>query len=105
MVADTGEADGLRPLRFLNQPRRVQVEADAKGQPCRVELRGRWQLVEGVRDIWRIDDEWWREQPIHRVYYEIMLNEGVITTVFHDLDSGDLASGDLAGSEWYEQRG
>ena len=34
-----------------------------------------------------------------------MLNEGVITTVFHDLDSGDLASGDLAGSEWYEQRG
>ena len=40
MVADTGEADGLRPLRFLNQPRRVQVEADAKGQPCRVELGG-----------------------------------------------------------------
>ena len=99
MVTNTGASDGLRPLRFLNLPQPVQVEAGAQGQPCRVALRGRWQPVEGVRDVWRIDDEWWREQPIHRVYYEIILNEGVITTVFQDL-----ASRDLAGGEWYEQR-
>ena len=100
MVTNTGEADGLRPLRFLNQPRRVQVEADAQGQPCRVVLRGRWQPVEGVRDVWRIDDEWWREQPIHRIYYEVILNEGAVTTLFHDVPNGEWADGERAGGEW-----
>ena len=95
MVTHTGEADGLRPLRFLNLPQPVQVEADAQGQPSRVQLRGRWQLVEAVRDIWRIDDEWWRDQPIHRLYYEIILDGGAVATLFQDLTDG----------EWYEQRG
>ena len=125
MVTNTGEADGLRPLRFLNQPRRVQVEADSQGQPCRVVLRGRWQPVERVRDVWRIDDEWWREQPIHRIYYEIILNEGAVTTLFHDVPNGERTSsewpnggwphgewpnggwpdGEWPDGEWYEQRG
>ena len=95
MVANTGEADGIRSLRFLNLPKRIQVDIDAQGQFRRVMLRERWQPVEGVRDVWRIDDEWWREQPIHRVYYEIILDQGAIITVFQDLiDDG-----------WYEQRG
>ena len=95
MVTHTGEADGLRPLRFLNLPQPVQVESSPQNQPSRVQLRGRWQPVEAVRDIWRIDDEWWREQPIHRLYYEIILNEGAVTILFQDLTSG----------EWYEQKG
>ncbi len=94
MVTNTGEADGLRSLRFLNQPKPVQVEANPQGLPVRVLLRRRWQPVERVRDFWRIDDEWWREQPIHRVYYEIILDGGAIATLFHDLSS----------DEWYEQK-
>ncbi len=95
MVTNTGTSDGLRPLRFLNLPQPIQVESSLQGQPRRVTLRGRLHPVEAVRDIWRIDDEWWREPPIHRVYYEIILNERAVTIVFQDLTDG----------EWYEQRG
>ena len=95
MVTDTGAADGPGPLRFLNQPRLVQVQANHDGEPCQVNLRGRWQPVEEVRDSWRIDDEWWREQPIHRAYYQVALEGGARTALFHD----------LASDEWYEQRG
>ncbi len=51
--------------------------------------------METVRDIWRIDDEWWREQPIHRLYYETILNEGSVAILFQDLTNG----------QWYEQKG
>jgi hypothetical protein len=80
-------------LRALNLPRPATVEADDKGLPRRVVARGQWVAVEAIFDIWRIDDEWWRE-PISRRYFLVALAGGVLRTVFHDLLSG----------QWYEQR-
>jgi hypothetical protein len=47
-----------------------------------------------VRERWRIDDEWWRE-TISREYREIVLDDGRVVTLFHDLTDG----------LWYAQRG
>ena len=62
--------------------------------PIAVKLRGRWLAVESVADRWRIDDEWWREQPVSRTYYECVVDQGLKVTVFQDIRSG----------RWYEQR-
>ncbi len=44
--------------------------------------------VEGILEIWRIDDEWWRA-PISRRYYELMLDGGKRVMLFEDLVTGE----------------
>ncbi|HET6616024.1 MAG TPA: hypothetical protein VFH62_09060 [Dehalococcoidia bacterium] len=52
------------------------------------------QDVASIQDRWRIDDEWWREMPVSRVYYQLQLESGRVTTVYRD----------LVGGGWWEQR-
>ena len=62
------------------------MEADGGGRPVAVTLRpGERLRVLDVQDTWRIDDEWWRERPVSRVYYELALEDGRAVTVYRDL--------------------
>ena len=94
MVTNTGAKAGAGALRALNQPRLLAVKADDQGSPTGLQLRGRWVAVEAVSDRWRLDDEWWRQQPISRIYYECIVDQGINVTVFMDLTDG----------RWYLQR-
>jgi hypothetical protein len=85
VVANTRAAAGAHRLRPLREPRPVDVEADAEGQPVAVTLSGRRLRVAEVQDTWRIDDEWWRERPVSRAYYELALEDGRVVTVYSDL--------------------
>jgi len=44
-------------------------------------------------DTWRIDDEWWREKPVSRLYHSVLLDDGRTVTIFHD----------LVADRWYGQ--
>lgn len=88
MVSHPRKADGHGRIRPLNRPRPVRVEADAEGRPLAVTLRGQRLRVLQVQDTWRIDDEWWRERPVNRVYYRVALKDGRVVTVYKDLVSG-----------------
>ena len=66
----------------------MRVEAAEDGRPIAVWLSGRRHIVEAVLESWRIDDEWWRERPVSRVYYSLMLEDGPVVTVYRDLTSG-----------------
>lgn len=70
----------------------MKVLADAHLRPAGLLLHGRRQRVEKIEDDWVIEDEWWRS-PIHRVYYQVVLENGVRETVFHD----------VVGGGWYLQ--
>jgi len=72
-------------LRPLHRPRPVAVEADAEGRPVAVTLSGRRLRVVQVQDAWRIDDEWWRERPVSRAYFSLLLEDGRVITVYSDL--------------------
>ena len=51
----------------------------------------RWatiKAVEAVLETWRIDDEWWRERPVSRMYYSLLLEDGRTVTVCRELVSG-----------------
>lgn len=52
------------------------------------------QPVARVRDRWRIDDRWWTETPVSRMYFELELADGRLLTLFRD----------QLGDAWYEQR-
>ncbi len=87
MVAHTRTPAGAHRLRPLREPRPIEVEADEEGRPAVVTLNDRRLAVVGVQDAWRIDDEWWRERPVSRLYYELALEDGRVMTVFKDLVS------------------
>ena len=74
-------------------PREVRVIANQDGEPTAVALKKRPRKVVSVRNIWRIDDEWWREE-LSRLYLELELDNGLVATIFRDLVSG----------KWYEQK-
>ncbi len=76
----------MKTLQPLKQPRPVRVEADGSGEPVAVVLGGQRLVVVQVQDVWRIDDEWWREE-VSRQYYRLLLEDGRTVTVYHDLTS------------------
>lgn len=79
-------------LRFLNQPRHVQV-LEQDGRPIALVAHSRKIAVEDCHETWRIDDEWWRSKPISRVYWRISLSDGRMFDIYHDLVTG----------EWFSQ--
>ena len=98
----TVRADQLRPL---NRPRPIQVEADARGYPVRVDLARHAISVVQVLDRWRIDDEWWRKE-IARMYFRVALATGSVVTIFHDLTGGSPSGArppDSIKDNWFMQ--
>ena len=114
MIKDSAQASGTVTIRALNGPRELSVRtAEGSGRrsgagdlkqgsacfaknvktPVALRLQGRWFAVESVEDIWRIDDEWWRERAVSRMYYRCTVDGGMSVTVFHDLIDG----------KWYRQ--
>ena len=57
--------------------------------------RSTTQPVALVREEWRVVDRWWTEEPVVRRYFEVVLETGENTVVFHD----------EAGGGWFTQRG
>ena len=53
------------------------------------------QAVAVLREEWRVVDRWWTEEPVVRRYFELVLETGENTVVFHD----------GAGGGWFTQRG
>ena len=97
MVPDPRAPLGARQLRRLNAPTPIQVRADLDGRPRAVRRRGWPESRRAVRvqDRWRIDDEWWRDRPISRLYHALLLDDGTLLTVYQDL---------LVADAWFEQR-
>ncbi|MBT8488201.1 MAG: hypothetical protein HKN72_16055 [Gemmatimonadetes bacterium] len=82
-------------LKPLARPKTVTVRIDDDGDPLFVRLPGKTaRRVAAVRERWRIDDEWWR-QAISREYRTIVLDDGAVLTLYHD----------LLDDSWYVQRG
>jgi hypothetical protein len=79
----------------LGEAKVVTVRTDEHGEPVYVRLPGKpARQVAVVRERWRIDDEWWRS-AISREYRAVVLDDGRVVTLYHDLLDG----------LWYAQRG
>ena len=89
---------GLRPLGL---PHPVQVRPDPLGHPLEVTRTRRGGQrstlnVAQVDEAWRIAEEWWREAPLARTYFQVRAEDGRALTLFHD----DTQPSDHG---WYEQ--
>ena len=48
-----------------------------------------------VQEVWEVDLEWWRPQPVSRRYYRVTTEDQRDLTIFWDLAAGG----------WYRQQG
>jgi hypothetical protein len=88
MVSSARGTADTRRIRRLKPPRAIEVEADEQGSPLRLQLAGAWREVRLVRRPWRIDQHWWRSDPISRLYYRVACEDGPPLTIYYDLISG-----------------
>lgn len=92
MVEDTRKTVRAGTYKPVNTPAALQIEEDASGLPVAVKGKRR-QAVMTIEDKWRIDDEWWRDTPVSRLYYNVLLTSGQRVVLYKDLITGG----------WYEQ--
>ena len=87
MVTNTGTPIRSHRLRPLNLPRSIGVELNENDLPVTIVFARKRRQVEEIGEMWRIDDEWWRDQ-IARRYVEVMLVGGGHVVVYEDLIGG-----------------
>ena len=92
MVADTGKTLRADTTKPVNLPEPLQVEESPAGLPTFVRLKRRQKII-AVEDCWRIDDEWWRSEPVSRLYYAVILASGQRIVLSKNLIDGS----------WYRQ--
>jgi hypothetical protein len=85
----TLRADTCKPV---NTPEALKAEEDLSGLPLAVKMKRR-QAVISIEDRWRLDDEWWRTEPVSRLYYNVLLASGQRLVLYKDLVTGT----------WYRQ--
>lgn len=76
----------------VNLPEPIPVRIAETKEPAAVFLNQTWRPVT-VRDRWLIEDGWWRE-PLRRMYFEVLTEDGILLTVFWDLEA----------RQWFRQR-
>jgi hypothetical protein len=92
MDVDTKKAMGTNASKPLNMPEALFVEESPSGSPVTVKLKQRHTII-SVEDCWRIDDEWWRSEPVSRMYYAVILDSGRKMVL----------SKNLIDNKWYQQ--
>jgi hypothetical protein len=93
MVGNPRTTADTRRIRRLKTPEAIEAEVSAEGAPVRLRLGAAWQDVAPVRRPWRVDQHWWRGEPVRRDYHRVMPVGGPPLTVYHDLVS----------NEWFRQ--
>jgi hypothetical protein len=92
MVQNSGKTLRSGAYKPVNMPQAMRVEEDSAGLPVAIRLPRR-QVVAGIEDRWRIDDEWWRNEPVTRLYFVVLFASGRRLIIFKDLNKG----------QWYRQ--
>lgn len=86
-------------VRRLNEPVAATVRLDEQRRPRFVQWNQRGYpqpkqgSVEQVLDSWYVDEGWWTDTPVRRMYYECQLSEGARVIAVYD----------LAEATWYVQ--
>jgi hypothetical protein len=60
--------------------------------------------VAAVQERWRIDEGWWWEQPVSRMYWRLVLDDGRQVTVYQELPDDLSEPSHRPNAPWWLQR-
>ncbi len=86
MLANSRTPLRANRLRPLNLPRAIETTLE-DDLPTTITIDGKSRRVDAIRETWRIDDEWWRDQ-IARRYVDVILEGGAHVVLYEDLLAG-----------------
>jgi hypothetical protein len=93
----------MRTPRPISRPDvrgvRAAISSTAGDRPT----TGQISEVIDISEIWRITEEWWRDTPIRRTYFRLVLDDGRPLTIFHDKREPSEGGIGVLGA-WFEQR-
>lgn len=69
------------------------MRESANLRPLAVKVDQKWRRVLSTNDLNNLNEEWWRERPIKRMYYKVTVEGAGSVTVFRDEVDG----------QWYRQ--
>lgn len=84
MVKDTGKTVCINTVKPVNTPKPLYVQENSVGLPVAVKM-AKLQVITAIEDKWQIDDEWWRTEPVSRLYYAVLLVSGHRLILYKDL--------------------
>jgi hypothetical protein len=93
VVQNSGKALRTDAIK-LNTPEPIRVKEDHSTLPIMVKMASRLVGIKVVDDRWRLDDEWWRNDPVSRLYYAVLLVSGQRLVIYKD----------LIANCWYKQK-
>ncbi len=80
--------DGLRPI---NQPVPIRIKTskpNIPSLPAQVFVKNRYLAVVHISEIWHVMDEWWKPEPIDRVYFHLVLERDLSISIFFERNTG-----------------
>ena len=93
MVDNSKATPGVDSFRPLNPLIPVDVKESVRHLPVAIRIKGHWCRVISIDNVCNVDEEWWGERPIVRMYYRVNMEDGRRITVFRDMLDG----------AWYQQ--
>ena len=91
------------------RPMPVEVKCNDSGDPQAVRTPTGWQPVNAIVAVWKLDDRWWTDLPIHHCCFEVRLRHGIRLTLVQDIESGnwiaECGSGALRRESQSQDRG
>ena len=80
----TTATDSLRPGTLMP----VKVQEDGEQRPVAVTLLGELLAVGSIEERWEDVEDWWKDNPMVKLHYQVSLGDGRQLTLFRNVVTG-----------------
>jgi len=69
-------------------PMPIKVQEDVDLRPLALALDGETIGVESIDNRCEVEEDWWKDNPVVRIYYQVTLEDGRQQTIFRNMVHG-----------------
>ena len=66
----------------------IDVQEDGEHRPISLKWNGGIQRVASVDDRCEVEEDWWKDNPVVRMFYRVTIEDGQRLTIFRNMVHG-----------------